>query len=202
MSELDGRTIMHFKDGTTLTERDLYPHQLSEEQFQNLTSVERVVKGWHLSILKSDLIKNFFILTEAHQALKLGRAGRHTLPPQISFRALGCYLKDSDPPVKLILAMDPLNNVFLESTWTKDFRPDGFSARLHKPQKGVVKRALTKSMGKKTELVWSIVNEPPVRRVYGTPNGLGCLISVNENLRVKAELRILEKSCHLIISPE
>lgn len=197
----DRGIIMHFKDGSTLTDKDLYPHELSEEQFQDLTSVERVIKGWHLSVLKSPLIKNFFIMTEATQDLQL-KPGRHGPAPTISLRALGCYLKDSDPPVKLVLAMDPLRNIILESVWTKNFRPDGFSARLHKTKYGTLKRAISKPMGEKGEFQWTIVNEPPVRRVYGTPEGLGCLIAVNKNLRVKAELRMMGKSCHLLISPE
>lgn len=201
MSELEGRTIMHFKDGTTLTDREIYPHQLSEQQFQNLTSVERVVKGWHLSVLKSPLIKNFFIMTEAHADMQL-RPGKHGPPPQISLRALGCYLKDSDPPVKLVLAMDPLGNILLESAWMKNFRADGFSPRLHKQRYDTLKKAVSKPMGEEEAFQWTIINEPPVRRVFGTPDGLGCLISVNKNLRVKAEIRMMGKSCHLLISPE
>ena len=192
---------MHFSDGTTLTDKEVWPHQLSEEQFENLTSVERVVQGWHLSVLKSPLIKNFFIMTEAHQNMVLGKAGRQAPPPKIALRALGCYLKDSDPPVKLVLAMDPLRNVFLESAWTQNFRPNGFS-RLLNPKKSNLKKAISKPMGEEKGFQWMIINEPPVRRVYGLPDGLGCLISVNEDLRVKAEIRMRGKSCHLLIFPE
>lgn len=200
MSKLEGRTIMHFKDGSTLTDKEIYPHELSEEQFQSLTSVERVVKGWHLSVLKSNLIKNFFIMTEAHADMQL-RPGKHGPPPQISLRALGCYLKDSDPPVKVVLAMDPLGNIILESAWMKNFRADGFSARLHKQRYDTLKKAVSKPMSEE-KLQWTIINEPPVRRVFGTQDGLACLISVNESLRVKAEIRMTGKNCHLLISPE
>ncbi len=34
MGKLQGRTIMHFKDGSTLTDREVWPHQLTEEQFE------------------------------------------------------------------------------------------------------------------------------------------------------------------------
>ncbi|MCK4265766.1 MAG: hypothetical protein KAX31_00685 [Thermoplasmata archaeon] len=200
---------MHFKDGTTLTDKQIWPHQLSEGQFQELTSVERVVKGWHLSVLKSDLIKNFFIMTEAYQDMIL-KPGRQGPPPKIALQALGCYLKDSDPPVKLVLAMDALERVILEAAWMKSFRPDGFSKLLHKSKSGKpLKRAVSKPLflrddegAVQGEFQWAIINEPPIRRVYATPDGLGCLIAVNKNLRVKAEIRMVGKSCHLQISPE
>jgi len=193
-------TIIHFRDGSTITDKEIYPHQVSEKQLENITSVERVVEGWHLSILKSELIKGFFIMTEAFQSLVL-RAGKSGPPPSVSMRALGCYLKDSDPAVKILLAMDPrTKNLVLESTWVKTFRSDGFSRALEAPKSGVLKQSITKSMG--SGIQWTIVNEPPIRRVYGTEEGLGCLIAVNKNQRARAELRMHGMNCHLVIEPE
>ncbi len=197
---MSSRTIIHFKDGSTLTDKEVYPHEVSEEQLENITSVERVVEGWHLSILKSELVKSFFIITEAFQSLIL-KPGKHGPPPKISMRTLGCYLKDSDPPVRILLGMDPrTKNLVLESTWVKNFRSDGFARLLNKPEKGVLKRNVARSMGEGIQ--WTIVNEPPIRRVYGTEGGLACLIAVNEDLRAKAELRMHGMNCHLVIEPE
>lgn len=191
--------ILHFKDGSTLTDKEIYPHEVSEEQLANITSVERVVAGWHLSILKSEAIKSFFMITEATLNLVLFRAGKQTPPPKIALRAVGCYLKDSDPAVKLLLAMDPrTKHVVLESTWVKNFRPDGFARALAKAPN--IRNNVTREMGE--DLQWTIINEPPIRRVYGMENGMGCLIAVNKNKRVKAELRMQGKNCHLVIEPE
>jgi len=192
------RTILHFKDGSTLTDKEILPHEVSEEQLENITSVERVIAGWHLSILKSESIKSFFIMTEAFQNVVL-KAGKQGPNPNVSLRALGCYLKDSDPPVKILLAMDPrTKNVILESSWVKTFRPDGFARALERNT--VLKKTVTKSMG--DDIQWTIVNKPPIRRVYGTEDGLGCLITVNKSQRVKAELRMHGMNCHLVIEPE
>jgi len=195
---MSSRTILHFKDGSTLTDKEVYPHEISEEQLANLTSVERVVAGWHLSILKSEAIKSFFIMTEAFQNMML-KAGTQGPPPTISMQALGCYLKDSDPAVKLLLAMDPRSKqVVLSSTWVKNFRPDGFARALANPPK--LRKNVTREMDENIQ--WTIVNEPPIRRVYGMENGMGCLIAVNKTKRVKAELRMQGMNCHLVIEPE
>ena len=204
MGKLAGRTLMHFKDGTTLTDKDVWPHQLTPEQFEDLTSVERVVVGWHLTILKSALVKSYFILTEVTQGIKLTpKGGRQMPPPIMSARAIGCYLKGSDPPVKLVLGMDPrTKNIVLESTWTKSFRPNGFAAPVHKAKKAELKRTVSRSMGDLGQFQWGIVNEPPVRRVFGTQKGMGCLVAVNEDTRAKVEIRRQGMNCHLLIVAE
>lgn len=204
MGKLQGRTILHFKDGTTLTDKEVWPHQVTEEQFKNITSVERVVQGWHLTILKSELVKSYFIMTEVTQALQLTpKGGISAPPPKMTGRTIGCYLEGSDPPVRLNLTMDPRTKyIVLESAWVKNFRPNGFAPRLHKAKKLKVKKVVSKPMGPNGQLQWAIVNEPPVRRVYGTPKGLGCLISVNEGQRAKVEIRQQGMNCHLLITPE
>jgi hypothetical protein len=204
MGKLAGRTLMHFSDGTTLTDKDVWPHQLTEEQFQDLTSVERVVQGWHLSILKSALVKSYFIITEVTQALKLTpKGGRSSPPAKMRGRTLGCYLEGSDPPVKLLLTMDPrTKNIFLEAIWCKNFRPNGLGAPLSKPKHVKLKKIVSRSMGDLGQFQWSITNEPPVRRVFGTQKGVGCLISVNGDTRAKVEIRRQGMNCHLLIVPE
>jgi len=198
---MSSRTIIHFKDGSTITDKEMYPHEVSEEQLENITSVERVIAGWHLSILKSESIKSFFIITEAFQSLMFGKPGKYGPPPKISMRALGCYLEDSDPAVKILLAMDPrTKNVVLEGTWVKNFRPDGFAKPLEKRIKKGLRKTVSKEMGEGIQ--WGIMNKPPIRRVYGTENGLGCLIAVTKTQRAKAELRMQGMNCHLLIKPE
>lgn len=202
MGPLAGRTIMHFKDGSTLTDKDIYIHDLTEEQLADLTSVERVIRGWHLSILKSEIIKSFFIITENVQLLQLGGYGvGPPKPPIITMRALGCYLEDSDPPVKVLLSMDPRTySVVLEASHVEKFRPDGFAKPLN-PKKHELKRAVQVPVGPEG-YVWSIINEPPVRRVFGTKEGLGCLIGVNDSQRALAEIKRSGNNCHLLIQPE
>ena len=204
MGKLAGRTLMHFKDGSTLTDKDVWPHQLTSEQFQDLTSVERVVQGWHLSILKSPLVLSYFIATEVTQGLKLKPQGGKSYPPaKISMRSIGCYLEGSDPPVKLVLSMDPrTKNVALEATWTKNFRPNGFSAPLNRPKKEKLKKIVSKTLGDIGQFQWAIVHEPPIRRIFGTPKGLGCLVAVKGSKRAKVELRRQGMNCHLLIAPE
>lgn len=204
MGKLQGRTIMHFKDGSTLTDKEVWPHQLIEEQFEALTSVERVVQGWHLTIPSSELVKGYFIMTEVTQALILTpKGGRSAPPPKMTGRSIGCYLEGSDPAVKLVLTMDPrTRNIVLEGIWTKNFRPNGLGARLHKAKRLKVKKFVSKPMGPNGQLQWAIVNEPPIRRVYGTPKGLGCLVSVNKGQRAKVEIRQQGMNCHLLLTPE
>lgn len=206
MGRLQGRTLLHFKDGSTLTDKEVWPHQITEEQFENLTSVERVVQGWHLSILKSELVKGYFIITEVTQALKLNpKGGRTAPPPKMVGRSIGCYLEGSDPPVKLVLTMDPrTRDIVLEGTWTKNFRPNGLGAPLYKPKKQKLKKFIFKPMGEDRgkPFRWAIVNEPPIRRVFGTPKGLACLVAVSDGKRAKVEIRRQGMNCHLMIGPE
>lgn len=189
---------MHFSDGSTLTDDDVYPHELSEDQVSQLTSIERVVAGWHLTILKSDCVRNFFIMTEAFQNLVLSKPGLQAPPPKISMRTLGCYLKNSDPPVRINFSMDPrTHNVSLKAEYVNKFRPDGFAKPLEKDQ-----RKLTDLVQKTMdECVFMIQKKPPVRRVFATKTGMGCLIGVNKKERVLAEIRQVGKNIQLLIQP-
>jgi hypothetical protein len=198
MGNLAGRTIMHFSDGSTLTDKDVYPHRLTEEQVESLTSVERVVRGWHISILKSECVRNFFIMTEAYQNLVLSKPGIQAPPPKISMRTLGCYLVDSDPPVRISLSMDPRTlSVVLKAQHVNKFRPDGFAKPLEKD-----KRKLTDMVQRSMDgCTFMIQKTGPVRRVFGTKEGMGCLIGVNKKKRVMAELRQVGTNVQLLIQP-
>jgi hypothetical protein len=195
-------TIMHFSDGSTLTDKEIWPHELSEEDYQKLTSVERVIRGWHLSILKSPCIRSFFHQTTAYQDMML-IPGRHGPPPKISARALGCYLSDGDPPVRLTLSMEPKShNVSLDVDLVSSFRPDGFAKPLHRKK---LRKVVQKELD---DVVWTITNQPPVKRIYSTKEGIGCIIEVTKPgehgvvaSRVMAELRRVDKNCQLIIQP-
>jgi len=195
---------MHFSDGSTLTDDDVYPHQLSEEQQSRLTSVERIVKGWHLTIMKSPYVCNFFISTTAYQNMTL-KPGRQGPAPEVALRALGCYIKDSDPPLRLTLSMAPKSkNVSFIVEAVDSFRPDGFSRAL-KPL-GKLHNMVQKDMGE--GISWGVLNRPPVKRVYPTKDGLGGLIEVTNTVdgivrarRVMAELKMNGKTCQLLVSP-
>jgi hypothetical protein len=200
MGRLAGRTIIHFKDGSTLTDRELMPDQI--ENIDTITSVERVVQGWHLSILKSAIIKSFFIITDAERKLPVWASGPAG-PPIITARSIGCYLEDSEPAVKCLLTMDPrTKNILFEVEWVKNFRPDGFAPRLEKLPKGTLRRSVSKPMGE--NITWTIIKEPPVRRVFSTQKGLGCLIALNRKKRTRAiaEMRRAGMNCHLLVMPE
>jgi hypothetical protein len=187
---------MHFSDGSTLTDKEVWPHELTGEQYASLTSVERVVRGWHLSILKSSHVRNFFIMTEEYQNIYFGTGRPPT--PKLALRALGCYLKDSDPPVRIVLGMDPRTyNISLMAEYVNKFRPDGFAKPLKKDTKKL-KDMVQKPMPGGP--VWSIRKEPPIRRIFSTKNGIGCLIGVNENKRVMAEMRHSGSNCQLLIA--
>lgn len=203
MGRLSGRTLIHFGDGRTLTDLDVDVHGIDVDQ---VTSIERVVQGIHLTILKSNVIQSFFITTNANQRLPVS-AGGGKAPPAgptiIQMRTLGCYLKESDPPVRCLLSMDPrTKNVYFEASWVKKMRLDGFAARLMPRKKGTLVKEVYKSVD---DCRWTMTNEPPVRRVFGTPEGLGCLISINANRRAVAEIRSRGKASrnvHLLIQYE
>jgi len=197
--DLSGRTLMHFSDGTTLTDKEVWPHQLTDGQTEALTSVERVIRGWHLSIKKSPSVRNFFIMTELTQNLILN-PGKHGPPPKITVRALGCYLKGSDPPIRVTLGMDPrTSNVTLWVEHVKAFRPDGFAAPLQKRT-----RKLTDMVQKNVGdgMIWGIVNKPPIRRILSTREGIGCLVGLKAGGdRVLVKLERNGKNCQLLITP-
>jgi hypothetical protein len=190
------RTLMHFDDGVTLTENDVYPHELEKERAEHLTSIERVIKGRHLTILKSPLINDFFIITDAYRdwSFTSGEAGSG----DITLRSVGCHLKNSDPLTRLKLSMDPRTfNVILHIEWVKSYDPRGFAPPLAPSHP--IKDNVTLNLDDSS---WSIVKEPPVRRVWGTGKGLACLFAINDSSRGVAELRLNKSNVQLLISPE
>ena len=199
---MSARTLMHFDDGTTLTDNDLWPHDLSDDKVEHLTSVERVIQGRHLTILKSPIISNFFVLSDAYEdwSMTSETAGGGS----VTARTVGCHLKGSDPLTRIKFSMDPRTmNVHLLAEWIKPdsatgrFDMRGFAASLNTPPK--LRRYVNFDLD---DSHWSIVNEPPVRRVWGTGSGLACLLSVNEGVKAVAEIRLIGTSCQLLIVPE
>lgn len=186
---------MHFDDGATLTDADVYPHELPDEKVEHLTSVERVIQGRHLTILKSPLISNFFIMSDAYQDWSYTS---ETASGDITARTVGCHLKNSNPLTRIKFSMDPRTmNVLLQAEWVKSYDSRGFAPTLNPLPK--IRRHVSYELD---DSQWAIVNEQPVRRVWGTGHGLACLIGVNENLRAIGEIRLVNGNCQLLITPE
>lgn len=188
--------MVHLKDGKTLTNKD--PQEVHEVDSELITSVERVIDGKVISILKSPLIEDFFVYTEQFQ-LMMFRPGRQGGPPVVTARSIGCFLKDSDPPVQCVLSMDPrTGNAFFEAYTVRKKDRRGFGRRVVKRKRAKMLRQMARTLPvKEVDHNYLIINEPPVRRCYGLPNGIGCIIGVSPGKRVKAELSVVEGSVQL-----
>lgn len=201
--------MIHLKDGTTLTQETTYPHEVDSEL---VTSVERVVGKKVISILKSDLIEDFFVMTEEYQ-LMMFRPGRQGGTPTVTHRTVGCFLKGSDPPIQCLLSMDPrTGNVVFEAYAVKKKRKDGFGSRIEKRKRTHLLRQTTRTLpdhkkkarkGKEYMAVdrhYQIIHEGPVRRIFGTPTGIGCMLGF-KNTRINAEIKVVEDNVQLSFSP-
>lgn len=179
MGRLAGRSLVHLVDGRTLTDQDCYIHEVDPNL---ITSVERVVQGRHLTILKSPLVESFFIGTEAEGSLPCNMPGMSVVNA-IALRWVGCFLKDTDPPIQCELTYEPNTTMgWVEFFYVKDKRKDGFSARLYKKPKA---RRLVQR--RDDNGIYSIIEEPPVDRVIPIANGLSCTL---KDLPFKGEMVI------------
>ena len=193
---MSSRVLMHFNDGSTLTDDELFPHELTADKAEALTSVERVIQGRHITIMKSPLVQDFFVITDAYRDWSF--TDESTGNGDVTLRTVGCHLKGSDPLVRIMLSMDPRTmSVLIRAEWVKSFDSRGFAATLNPPPN--VRRHITKDLD---DSHWSILDEPPVRRVWGTEKGLACLMAVNKEQRAIAEVRLVGTNCQLMIVPE
>ena len=177
------------KDGHTLTDADCAPHEIQVMEklgysADHVTSVERVIKGRHLSIAKSRFIENFFVGTEESIDMKMG--SRHQEPAIVTKRMLGCYLKDSDPVIQARLIMDPRTfNTQLKIFKVKRKTLRGINAKPLEPKK---KGALDKVYMKEIiDNQYTIVESPAIKSFFNTPMGFGCYV---RKPHVRAELVI------------
>ena len=119
---MSSRWIIHLKDGRTLTDRDAYPHDISNEQ---ITSVERIVNGKVYTIKNSPVLKNFFVKSTEGKTLALFTGG--TRPAVVYERILGCFVEGKDGPIRLELTVDArTGNCKLIAVPTKKITKDGF----------------------------------------------------------------------------
>jgi len=169
--------MIHMRDGSTLTDADVYPHEVDSEL---ITSVERVVNGRTMTIKKSPFIEDFFVGTEASVDFKMmGRDSGSASPTQTLKRILGCYIKESDPPIQCQFSMDPRTfNTLVEFFEVHDKAAEGIKAR----RKGVKRGAVEVFQRQFADDFHGIIKSPLIKETFETPTGLGCTL-------VKPEVR-------------
>lgn len=173
--------VIHFNDGKTLTDADVFPHEVKVLEKHgytpdDITSVERIIGGKHLTILKSPHLENFWVATEKSADLKMIPGPQ---PPQkITKRILGCYLKNTDPPIQVRLTMDPRTyNTWLEFVEVKKMTLKGINAKLVNP-----KRFKDLQLAYQREMIdsrYAIIHHPIVEKPYKTKQGFGVLLNPN-----------------------
>jgi len=95
--------LIHLKNGSTITDEKAYPHEIDQEQ---ITSVERIIEGVVVSLLKSECLSNFFVKTTASQDFMPFPDGR-PMPSTIEERIVGAYIMPQKTPVVVDISFDP-----------------------------------------------------------------------------------------------
>ena len=193
---MPARWLIHMKDGKTLTDEHCFPHEVDVMEklgysANHITSVERLVRGKHLTIKKSDFIDTFFVATEEGIDVKMG--GRSQQKAIVTKRMVGCYVKDTEPPLQVRLVMDPrTHDTKLEFIRVKIKTLKGINARSVVPKKkGQIKMAFIRELVGNT---YSIVESPDIDKCFTTPTGLSCLL---KKPAIRAE--ILVKSQNVLL---
>jgi len=164
--------MIHLRDGSTLTDADVYPHEVDSEL---ITSVERVVGGRTMTIKKSPFVEDFFVGTEASVDFKMmGRGAGSASATQTLKRILGCYVKDSDPPIQCQFSMDPRTfNTMLEFFEVHRKAAEGIKARrVDGGRRGVVEVFQRQF----EDDFHGIIKSPLIEETFATPTGLGCTL--------------------------
>jgi len=181
------RWLIHMNDGQTLTDADCFPHEenvMTSLGFAptDITSVERIVKGKHLTIKKSQFIDTFFVATEEGLDVKMG--SKHQAPAEVTKRILGCYVKDTDPPLQVRLVMDPRTlNTRLKFIRVTRKTLKGINAKPVEPiPKGTLEKEYTRDIIGNT---YSIVESPDVVNCFTRHNGIGCNL---KKPKIRAEM--------------
>lgn len=174
------RWMIHLRDGTTLTDADTYPHKVDSEL---ITSVERVISGRTMTITKSPFVEGFFVGTEASVDFKMmGRGAGSSSATQTLKRILGCYVKDSDPPIQCQFSMDPRTyNTLVEFFEVHVKAAEGIKARRIDGKK----RAVEVFQRQFVDNSHGIIKSPLIEETFATPTGLGCTLV---KPRVRAEI--------------
>lgn len=188
------RWLIHLKDGKTLTDEHCDLHDEEELLRQgyspdDVTSVERIVNGRHLTIKKSEFIEWFWVGSEESVDLNIAGASSSASPPIVTKRIIGCYIKGVEPPLQARLTMDPRTyNVDLEFIRVKEKTRPGINATPLKSVKGSLKSLFQKNL---VESSYSIVQNDEVDKVYNTPIGMACIL---KNAPVRSELIIMNQN--------
>jgi len=95
--------LIHLRNGKTITDEQAYPHELDQNQ---ITSVERIIEGVVVTLLKSECLSDFFVKTTAFQDFMPFPEGQ-TMPPVIEERIVGGYIPPQKTPVIVDIALDP-----------------------------------------------------------------------------------------------
>ena len=171
--------MIHLRDGSTLTDADVYPHEVDSEL---ITSVERVVRGSTMTIMKSPFIEDFFVGTEASIDFKMmggSRSDTETLK-----RILGCYVKDSDPPIQCQFSMDPrTHNTIVDFFEVRGKAREGIKARRIDRKRDMVEMFQRQFV----DNFHGIIKSPLIEEAFATPTGLGCTLV---KPKVRAEILV------------
>jgi len=187
--------LVHMNDGKTLTDADCFPHEIEVLERMgyspdDVTSVERVIKGRHLTIKKSPFIDGFFVATDIGADMRMSSGPQP--PPEVLKRTVGCHLVNSDPPVQCRFTMDPRNfNVTLQFFEIKKKTLIGINAKRLHPDRGAVRSAWQKEV---IDNVYSVLNSEVTESVHNTPNGMAIIL---KNPKIRAELVIRAQNCLL-----
>lgn len=175
------------KDGQTLTDEDCFPHEAKVMEKKgyganDITSVERIIGGKHLTIKKSQFIDTFFVGTEESLDVRMG--AKYQAPAIITKRILGCYVTNTEPALQVQLVMDPrTHNTRMKFIRVKKKTLKGINARaVNPPPKGTLDLEYTRDMIGNT---YSIVQSPDVVNCFSRHNGLGCNLKVP---KIRAEI--------------
>jgi len=175
--------MIHLRNGSTLTDADVYPHEVDSEL---ITSVERVVGGRTMTIKKSTFVEDFFVGTEASVDFKMmGRGAGSASATETLKRILGCYVKDSEPPIQCQFSMDPrTGNTLVEFFEVYRKAAEGIKARrIDGGKKGVVEVFQRQF----ADDFHGIIKSPLIEETFATPTGLGCILV---EPRVRAEILV------------
>ena len=187
---MPAKWVIHLKDGKTLTDADCFPHEVEVlEKFgyspDDITSVERIINGKHLSLRKSKHIESFFVATENSVDMRMspGPQPKHTTTKRI----LGCYLKDTDPAIQVRLIMDPRTyNTWVKFLDVKTVTRKGINAKLLNPrQMKNVQLAYQKDI---IDSRYAIMHHKNMGESFSTPNGFGVHFK-KPKLRVEMVIR-------------
>lgn len=191
---MPAKWLIHLEDGKTLTDADCFPHEtevLASMGYnpENITSVERIISGRHLTIKKSPFIEGFFVATDEGADMRM-TPGPQT-PPVVLKRTIGCYLVGSEPPVQCRFTMDPRNyNVSLQFFEVKKRTAVGINAKRVHPRKGM-EIAYQKEM---IDNLYSVISSEVIEGIHNTPTGLAVIL---KNPHIRAEMVIRSQNCLL-----